>query len=66
MAVSLRLSLLALLDSKFEDFAVSMGICCSSWIATSRGSTHRTYILPMGNTDYEKVRESNCMVSRTA
>ena len=56
---------MTLLDGKFEQFWVSMGVCCSSWIATSRGSTGRCFISPMGDQRHEKVRLSNCMVSRT-
>ena len=43
-----------------------LGHCCSSWVAISKGSTHRSYLNPMGHTGYEKVRDANLMSSRTA
>ena len=41
----------------------SLGVCCSSWIVTSRGSTGRCWICPMG-LPFAKVLSSNKMVSR--
>lgn len=41
----------------------SLGVCCSSWIVTSRGSTGRCWICPMG-LPFPKVLSSNKMVSR--
>lgn len=61
----LRLCLIAILQGKFEELFTSLGVVCSSWIVTSRGSTGRSFINPMGNTAYQKVFDSNVMVSRT-
>lgn len=61
----LRLSLLAVLEGRFEELWAALGVCCSSWIVTSRGSTGRSWMLPMGNWAYAKVASANCMVTRT-
>mmetsp|Transcript_40679 Transcript_40679/g.63947 ORF Transcript_40679/g.63947 Transcript_40679/m.63947 type:complete len:346 (-) Transcript_40679:30-1067(-) len=59
------LSLLAVLEGRFEELWAALGVCCSSWIVTSRGSTGRSWMLPMGNWAYAKVASANCMVTRT-
>ena len=56
---------MALLEGKFEKFYTSLGVCCSSWIIASRGSTGRSFVAPMGYEGHEKVRLSNAMVSRS-
>ena len=61
----LRLALRAILDGSFGSLLVCMGVCCSSWIATSRGSTKRSFICPMGCLAYSSVQASNLMVSRS-
>ena len=60
-----RLSLVAILDGKYEDFWAALGVCCSSWVVASRGSTGRSWMLPMGNCEYHGVKKANTMVSRT-
>ena len=57
--------MMTVLEGKFGEFWVPMGVCCSSWIVTSRGSTGRSFICPMGDQRHAKVCLSNCMVSRT-
>ena len=42
----------------------SFGVCCSSWVVTSRGSTGRSFLVPMGNPEHGKVADANCMVGR--
>lgn len=42
-----------------------MGVCCSSWVTTSRGSSKRSFLTPMGCTEYKSVALANLMVSRT-
>lgn len=37
---------------------------CGSWSAVSRGSTHRSFINPMGHQEYNAVSFGNRMVSR--
>ena len=59
-----RLVVYALLNSKPDLFA-SFGVCCSSWVVASRGSTGRSFITPMGNTAHRGVKVANQMVSRT-
>ncbi len=63
--MKLRLCIVAILQGKFEELFTSFGVCCSSWIVTSRGSTGRCFICPMGNQAYPKVIASNVMVART-
>lgn len=38
---------------------------CSSWVAISRGSSHRSCLVPSGNTSYTFVRRANKATSRT-
>ena len=64
-SVTLRLSVYAMLNSRFEEAFASVGLCCSSYVVTSRGSTHRSFITPMGNENFLKVMLSNQMTSRT-
>ena len=64
-SVPLRLSVYAMLNSRFEEALASVGLCCSSFVVASRGSTHRSFITPMGNEEFLKVRLSNQMTSRT-
>jgi len=59
------LSVYAMLNSRFDEALASVGLCCSSYVVTSRGSTHRSFITPMGNEKFLKVRLSNQMTSRT-
>lgn len=54
-----------ILLGKFGIVCAAIGICCSSWIVTSRGSSQRSFICPMGNCCFQKVRLSNIMCSRT-
>ncbi len=56
---------MAILDGKYEDFWAALGVCCSSWVVASRGSTGRSWMLPMGNCEYHGVKKANTMVSRT-
>ena len=54
------------MKAKFGQFIASLGTVCSSWIAMSRGSTKRDYLVVPGCTEYSAVRAGNLMVSRTA
>ena len=59
-----RLLLCAILQSK-EKVVVSFGLVCSTFIAMSRGSTYRSYFLPLGDMDgSQSVARSNILASR--
>ena len=49
---------------KPQGFLAWFGILCSSWIATSRGTTHRSYVCPHGYIEYRSVSEGNVMAAR--
>ena len=55
----------AVLEGRYEEIFTTMGLCCSSWVATSQGSTKRSLLTPMGWSGYEKVESANKMCSRT-
>ncbi|CAL1163803.1 unnamed protein product [Cladocopium goreaui] len=54
----------SLLDGDYGEVMGTYGVCCSSWVATSRGSTKRSFLTPMGCTEYQSVLLANKMVSR--
>ena len=64
MLMQLRLVLKMLLESKFGEVLVTLGVCCSSWVLTARGSTKRSLLTPMGCDHYPSVALANKMVSR--
>ena len=55
----MRLAMLVVLGSKMGAAMALLGVCCSSWVAISRGSSHRSFLNPMGFTGYESVRIAN-------
>ncbi|CAK9047489.1 Uncharacterized protein SCF082_LOCUS26595 [Durusdinium trenchii] len=59
------LAVMTILEGTYEEVFACLGVCCSSWVSTSRGSTHRSWILPMGWQGYQTVEAANKMVSRT-
>ncbi|CAJ1363253.1 unnamed protein product, partial [Effrenium voratum] len=59
------LAIQAILQGKFEELLAAFGVCCSSWILTSRGSSHRSELTPMGNPEFAKVKLANLLGSRT-
>ena len=61
---AMRLAVAAILRGRFGDLTVTMAVCCSSWITTSRGSTWRSIITPLGNTNFASVRLANLLASR--
>ena len=60
----LRLAIIVLLRCKMDTSLVVFAICCSSWVACSRGSTRRSRDNPMGSRTLPKVVSANEMVSR--
>ena len=61
----LRLALTVALEGKFGQLLCMLGVCCSSWVAISRGSSHRSFINPQGYTGYRAVNVANRMAART-
>lgn len=57
---------MAILDADRDAFVVWFGVLCSSWSITSRGTSLRSYLNPLGNQTLPFVREGNVMVTRTA
>lgn len=55
---------IALLRAKLDDSVAVFAIVCSSWVAASRSTTQRSWISPMGNAKFEKVRIANLQASR--
>ncbi len=43
-----RLACALILESRWEDFLALLGVCCSTFVGISRGSTHRSDFLPTG------------------
>ena len=60
-----RLALKAILEGNYGELLVTMGVCCSSWVVASRGSSKRSFLTPMGCATYKTVAEANKMVSRS-
>ena len=56
---------MAILDADRDAFVVWFGVLCSSWSITSRGTSLRSYLDPLGNDTLPFVREGNVMVTRT-
>ena len=42
-----------------------LGVCCSSWVQTSRATTRRMYCSGEGQAKYKSVEDANLMASRT-
>ena len=61
----LRLALLVILEGKFGHVLSMMGVCCSSWVAILRGSSHRSFINPQGYSGYRAVNVANKMAARS-
>lgn len=57
---------MAVLNGNPEGFVHWLGIKCSSWVSTSRGSTARSKANPLGREELDSVAGANCMVSRPA
>ena len=55
---------IVLLRAKLDDATAVFAIVCSSWVAASRSTTQRSWVTPMGNTSFAKVRVANLQASR--
>ena len=62
--LQLRLAIVGLLRSKFQDVLTLWGICCSSWVKLNAGTSKRSYLTPMGSPLIPSVRAANGLVSR--
>lgn len=60
-----RLLLATILRGKDEQLVVAFGLVCSSFVTISRGTTHRHYFLPDGDTSVFSVQKGNCLAART-
>ena len=60
-----RLAMSAILGAVEDKCLVMMGIVCSSFVVISSGTHGRTPFMPLGNTQYESVRNGNTLASRT-
>ena len=60
-----RLAMSAVLGAVEDKCLVMMGIVCSSFVVISSGTHGRTPFMPLGNTQYESVRNGNTLASRT-
>ena len=64
--IGFRTFLAAVLNGKESGFVDWFGILCSSWVAASRGTTARSWVLATGRVEYRSVQESNIMAARSA
>ena len=62
---SLRLILLSILNAKFENFLVVIGLVCSSFVCVSQGTHNRSPWFPYGLDHHDFVRIGNELTSRT-
>ena len=59
-----RLILLSILNAKFENFLVVIGLVCSSWVTVSSGTHYRSPWFPLGIEEHGFVSRGNQMTSR--
>ena len=59
-----RLVLKSVLEGAYGKVLVTLGVCCSSWVVASRGSTKRSFLTPVGCLEFPSVASANLMVSR--
>lgn len=62
--VDLRLVILAVIHSAFENLVTLMGIQCSSWVQVNSGTSQRDILNPMGRVGIPSVDAANLMTSR--
>ena len=61
----LRLVLLSILNAKFDDFMIVLGLVCSSFVTISKGTHWRSPSSPLGLDSYEFVRQGNEFTAKT-
>ena len=59
-----RAALTAVLRGHPDGFLHWLGVLCSSWVTTSRGSTGRSLMNPEGDQSVPSVQYSNLMIAR--
>ena len=59
-----RLHLALLLQAKFRDAILVLGLCCSTYVAVNRGTSLRSEFLPTGNPTAPSVYKANKLTSR--
>ena len=61
----LRTALLVMLRGDYKGgWLAHFGLKCSSWTVVNAGTSGRSPCSALGNTDYQSVREGNCLGSR--
>ena len=60
----LRLSIILILRGNTRGFLTMIAMCCSSFVAASRGTTQRSVLTPMGQVAYKSVQVANFLASR--
>ena len=60
----LRLLLKTILEAKCN-LVASFGLVCSSWVVVSRGSTHRSFFMPLGDESCAAVADGNLLTARS-
>ena len=53
-----------LLQAKYHDAILVLGICCSTYVAVNRGTSLRSEFIPMGNPTASSVYKANKLTSR--
>ena len=61
----LRLALLCILRCRANDFAIHLGLKCSSLCKMKRGTSRRSACASVGYTDYPSVAVANTLIERT-
>ena len=64
--LSSRTFIASVLNGKETGFVDWYGILCSSWVAASRGTTGRSWVLATGRVEYRSVHGGNVMAARSA
>ena len=59
-----RTFLAAVLSTGPSRSVVWLGVAGNTWVAVSRGTTRRTFVVPEGRTWYRSVEQANMMASR--
>ena len=59
-----RLCILLILRGRRDAFLAMIAVCCSSFVLSSRGSSKRSELTPMGFEMYEKVAVANLLAAR--
>lgn len=61
----IRLAIFLILNSEWEAAVGVLAVVCSSWVPVNRASAGRSWVTPLGNEDYLRVRKSNKLTARS-